>query len=813
MNGRQKIEVWFKNKSWDILPFQEKTWNAFQNGKNGMINAPTGSGKTYSIGLAVLEQYLDSNKDFSQKKGIQVIWVTPIRALAKEIESTLSEACSALNVPWIVAKRTGDTSQKERNAQKKTPPQVLITTPESLHLLLASKGYDQVFKNLKCVVVDEWHELLGTKRAVQMELALSRFKGVSADFKIWGISATIGNLKDSLKVLLGNDNYLKNAVLIKSNIEKRINVHTVLPDEIETLPWAGHLGIKMLGKLIPIIENNKSTLIFTNTRAQAEIWYQRLLEEKPEFAGQIAMHHGSISRDLRNWVEEALHNGLLKAVVCTSSLDLGVDFRPVENIIQIGSPKGIARFVQRAGRSGHQPGAASTIYFVPTHALEIIESAALQDAINLNNIESRIPHYRSFDVLVQYLVSLAVSDGFFPKIIFNEIKNTFSYETLSEDEWNWALQFISKGGKSLKNYQEFNKVHVGENGLYRVNDRKIAMRHRLSIGTIVSEPIIRVCFLSGKTIGTIEEYFIARLKHGEVFWFAGRSLEFVKMVGTNAIVKRSNKKTGKVPSWQGGRMPLSSSLSQGLRKMINLSISQTLSSPELLKIQPLILQQEKHSHVPKLNEFLIETLESDDGFHAFFYPFEGRLVHEGMAAILAYRISLLIPISFSIALNDYGFELLSDQAIPVKEAIENDFFSIEHLEEDINASINSSEMARRKFRDIAGISGLVFKGFPGKNKKDRHLQASSQLFFEVFNDYEPLNLLYLQAFEEVREFQLEESRLKGAMKRIQNQEIVHVELKEISPFSFPIMVDRLREHMSNEKLEDRIKKMILKNAG
>lgn len=707
-----------------------------------------------------------------------------------------------------MAIRSGDTKSSERTRQKKNPPQVLITTPESLHLLLASKGYSQYFKDLRGIVVDEWHELIGSKRGVQMELALSRLKGMLPRLKVWGISATIGNMDEALAVLLGDTLETGHYKVVRANIPKHIEIESILPDDIERFPWAGHLGIKLLEKVLPVLEQSQSTLIFTNTRAQCEIWYQNLLEVAPELAGAIAMHHGSIDRELRDWVEDALHQGILKAVVCTSSLDLGVDFRPVESIIQIGSPKGVARFMQRAGRSGHQPGARSKIYFVPAHSLELIEAAALRRAIREGELESRIPYIRSFDVLLQYLVTLAVSEGFRPEEIYREIKGTYSFRSVTEDEWAWCLDFITTGGQSLEAYDEYRKVIV-EDGLYKVVSRRIALRHRLQIGTIAGDVNMTVKYLSGKRIGSIEEWFIAQLRPGDVFWFAGRSLELVRIKETIVQVKRSKKKTGKIPSWQGGRMPLSSQLSSSLRfKMAQLS-RRDLTDIELEKLEPLIELQARRSHVPGEEEFLIEYFKSREGYHLVLYPYEGRFVHEGMGALIAYRISRLQPLSFSIAMNDYGFELLSDSEIPIEAALRAELFSTEGLSQDIQASINAAELAKRRFRDIASIAGLVFRGFPGRQKKDRHLQSSSQLFFDVFNDYEPNNLLLLQAYDEVMSFQLEEARLRAALRRIQGQRIVLSRPERATPFAFPIIVDRLRERLSSEKLEDRIRKMKL----
>lgn len=795
-----QAHAWFAQSGWEAAAFQEAAWRAYAEGKCGIVNAPTGSGKTYSL---LIPSLLRSKS----KKGLQCIWITPIRALAKEIRQSAERAAEGMGLDISVGARTGDTSSAERAKQKRQMPNLLITTPESLHLLLAGKQNDRLFKNLHSLIVDEWHELMGSKRAVQIELALSRLRGMNPQLQTWGISATIGNMEEAMDVLLGPQFPEAQKALIRSASRKKIEVESILPDSVEVLPWAGHLGIKMLEKVIPIIEQSESTLIFTNTRSQSEIWYQRILDQAPQMAGIMAMHHGSISKELRNWVEDALYTGQLKAVVCTSSLDLGVDFRPVDTIIQVGSPKGVARFMQRAGRSGHQPGATSKIFFVPTHTLELVEAAALREAIKQEMVEDRMPYLRSFDVLVQYLVSLAVGDGFHPDEILAEVRATFSYQDLRDDEWQWCLAFIRNGGQSLESYDEYHKVEVEEDGLYKVNRRRTAMRHRMSIGTIVGDGVVKIKFESGGYLGTIEEYFVSRLKPGDVFWFAGKNLELVRFKGMDAQVKLSRRKNGQVPSWQGGRMPLSAQMGQVLRQKLEEGQQQTTQDPELKLIKPLWDFQEERSIIPNRAQLLIERIKSKEGYHLFVYPFEGRAVHEGLSALLAYRLSLMEPISASIAMNDYGFELLSDKPLAIEEAIDSDIFSTVDLREDIMHSINAIELAGRRFRDIAVISGLVYRGYPGEQVKEKHLQSHSSLIFKVLNDYEPDNLLLQQAYEEALEFQLEEGRMRMALERIAEQEIVICDLDKPSPFCFPIMVDRLRERMTNESLEDRVKKM------
>jgi ATP-dependent Lhr-like helicase len=805
-------ESWFQEQKWKPFPFQKATWKAFLQGKHGLLNAPTGSGKTYALWFPIVLNYIKKNPDYKTKHrpGLKAVWITPLRALSQEIRQSAERVARDLDTQMTVGIRTGDTSTKERSQQKKQMPDLLITTPESLQLLLATKGYDKQFKDCSAIVIDEWHELLGTKRGVQMELALSRLKTICAQLRIWGISATIGNLEEARDVLLGpQSKALENSVMIRANLKKKITVKSIIPHKMETFPWRGHLGLHLLEAVIPIIKNSKTTLLFTNTRSQCEIWFQKILEKHPEFAGEIAMHHGSINKETRVWVENAIRNESLKAVVCTSSLDLGVDFAPVETVVQIGGPKGVARFLQRAGRSGHRPGKESVIYFLPTHAIELIEASALQQAVKQNAMEDRVPHLNSFDVLLQYLTTLAISNGFYPDLLYREIKDTFCYQTLSKEQWQWLLNFLVMGSQSLASYDEYKKVEVLDDGMFKVNNRGVAMRHRFQIGTIVGDVNLTVRYQKGGYIGSIEEYFISKLNRGDVFTFAGRNLEFIRIKDMEVHVRNSNKKTNKVSSWMGSRLTLSAQMSKLLREELYTSdASPAQQSIEIRSLAHIFERQRRESIVPKPNEFLIETFKTREGYHHIFYPFEGRFVHEAMGSLLGYRISLLTPITFSLAFNDYGFELLSDQAVDIQQVIDNDLFSTAYLLDDLQKSLNATEMARRKFRDIAIISGMVFTGYPNKGIKMKHLQSNSQLLFEVFRDYEPDNLLFQQAFTETFEHQLEEFRLRLSLERIATQKIIWKACKKATPFSFPLITDRLsREKLSSETLEDRIKKM------
>lgn len=785
-------------------------------GQSGIVNAPTGCGKTFSVFLGAIIQYINEHPtDWQQRKrnGLRLLWVTPLRALAKDLGRAMQEVVEELGLPWQVGIRNGDTDTSERARQKKQMPEVLIITPESLQLLLAMKGHEAFFEWLRIVAVDEWHELIGSKRGVQVELAMAWLvqlkeqqapAGTPAPLQLWGISATIGNLAEASEVLLHPLRHP--GVLVKAQLRKDIAIHSIIPDEIEKYPWAGHLGIKLIEKVVPIIEQSNTTLIFINTRGMAERWYQALLDVAPQLAGAIALHHGSIEQALRLWVEEALHTHKLKAVVATASLDLGVDFRPVDTVIQVGSPKGVSRFLQRAGRAGHQPGEVSNVYFLPTHSLELVEAAALKAAIEQGEMESRDPLALCFDVLCQFLCTLAVGNGFEAPNALAAVRRSWCYSSMTDEEWQQVLLHITEGGKALQQYDEYRKVEVDE-GWYRIKSRRLALRHRMNIGTIVSDAMMKVRMLTGGYVGHIEEWFISRLEPGDVFTLAGRNLELVQIKDMTVLVRKSNQKKSIVPSWMGGRMSLTANLGKVLRETMGQALDAN-ASIELQSLLPLFQLQAELSHIPGQHELLIEHHESKEGHHLLVYPFEGRQVHEAMSAILAYRISRLVPITFSIAMNDYGFELLSDQPIPVDDTNVYELFGTDDLLTAMQHSANHVEMAMRKFRDIAVIGGLVFQGMPGEQKKARHLQASASLIFKVFKDFDPDNLLLRQAYQEVYEQQMEEVRLRTAMQRILQQPIIIRWPARFTPLSFPIIADGLnRNNLSSENLEARIKKM------
>ncbi|NUM71817.1 MAG: ligase-associated DNA damage response DEXH box helicase [Ignavibacteriaceae bacterium] len=801
----QRVLDWFKSRDMEPFGFQKRAWEAQLKGKSGLIHTKTGTGKTYAALFGPVIKAMSAKK--SRKRGLRILWITPLRALAADTLKSLSLPVKDLLPEWEIDLRTADVSQAKRVKQSKRLPEVFITTPESLSILITYPNFAELIESLEAVILDEWHELLGSKRGVLTELALARVKKIVPGVSLWGLSATLGNTQKALEVLLGKDS--SKGVLIGDTQKKEVEIHTIVPSEIDKFPWAGHLGIVLLPAVLEVINSSRSSLLFTNTRSQAEIWFQSLLDADPDLAGQTGLHHGSIDKKERQAVEYLLDQGKMKCVVCTSSLDLGVDFSPVDTVIQVGSPKGIARLLQRAGRSGHKPGGVSRIYCVPTNSLELLEFSSAREGIKRNFIEPRTPVLKPLDVLAQHAVSVAIGSGFEYDDFYAELKSSHAYADLTKAEFDWVIDFITRGGPTLTAYDDFSKVK-SEGSRFVVTDSHVIRRHRMSVGTITSEAEILVKYMSGGRVGAVEESFVSKLKAGDSFIFAGKVLEYVKLRDMTLYVKKSNAQGGPIPQWMGGRMPLSNELSLILRERLDEAGRGIFADHEMKKLKPLIDLQKSWSAVPAKNKILAEHKTDREGLHLFIYPFEGKLVHEGLASLVAYRLSQYKKSTFTLSTNDYGFEVLSSEIYTINDQVLRRVLSTENLLDDILLILNTSEMAKRKFRDIARVTGLVFQGYPGSGKTPRQVQASSSLFYEVFRKYDPENMLIKQAVREVLENQLEQMRLTSTLKRISESELQIIEPENFSPLAFPLLVDRLRETLTTERLSERVSKMKLR---
>jgi len=814
------VQAWFEQRGWRPFEFQRQAWAALAAGRSGLLHATTGSGKTLAVWMGALLRA-------QPVPGLQVLWLTPMRALAADTVKALQDPLAALQPAWRVGQRTGDTPSAERARQDRRLPAALVTTPESLSLMLTREGACQELGGVHTVIVDEWHELLGSKRGVQVQLALARLKRWNPGLVVWGLSATLGNLPEAMATLVGAEP----GTLVQGRSDKALLIDTLLPPEPGRFSWGGHLGAQMLQPVVDEIERSGTTLIFTNTRSQAEIWYQLLLQARPDWAGVVALHHGSLDRSVREWVEAGLKQGTLKAVVATSSLDLGVDFLPVERVLQIGSAKGVARLLQRAGRSGHAPGRVSRVTLVPTNTLELVEALAARRAAAAGRVESRVSPDKPLDVLVQHLVTAALGGGFEadPKAgggftaeaLFDEVRGTRAYRDLTRDEFDWALAFVERGGDSLTAYPEYRRVQCVQ-GVWRVPDRGIARRHRLQVGTIVSDASLAVKWVSGgQTLGHVEEGFIARLNKGDCFVFGGRRLEFVRVHEMAVQVRLARKATGAVPSWNGSKMPLSSELADAVEAVLDEAAQAlqpgaepgVLAQPELLAALPMLQAQARLSRLPQRGRLLVETLRTREGHHHFVYPFAGRQVHIGLAQLLAWRLAQGQPNTFSLSVNDYGLEILAATALADDALARPGLFDAASLLHDVMQSLNAGQLAQRRFREIARVAGLVFGGYPGAPKSLRQLQASSGLFYEVFRKYDAGNRLLSQAQSEVLQQELDLQRLSATLRHLAAQPLQQVALAAPSPFALPLMVERLREQLSTEQLKDRLDRLLAQSEA
>ncbi len=810
------LEEWFDSRGWSVHAFQREVWEAQAEGRSGLLHAPTGTGKTLAVWGGTL---IDAENDPKRTEGeaiardqaerIRAIWLTPLRALAGDTALALSEPVRGMRLPWTVEVRTGDTPQSLKAKQRKRLPTVLVTTPESLSLILSYPDCVKLLRTVRTVIADEWHELLSTKRGVQTELAIARLRRFNPSLTVWGLSATLGNLQEARDALVGGGVHHERSRLVTGRLPKTTSIETILPDEIDRFPWAGHIGTNLLEKVIDRIDAPGSTLLFTNTRSQAEIWFAQITRARPDWLGTVALHHGSLDREVRARVEDGLRSGAVRCAVCTSSLDLGVDFAPVDRVLQVGSPKGIARLLQRAGRSGHSPGRESSVLCVPAHTLELVEFAAAREGASERDVEPRRPLRKPLDVLVQHLVTVGVGGGFHPEEMHREVRTTHAYRDLSRTEFNWALDFVTRGGAALGAYPQYHKLEQAtEDAPYQASSQKIIRMHRLSIGTITSDSSMAVRFQNGKNLGMIEESFVTRLSPGHRFVFAGRVLELVRVREMTAWVKSARQRTGIVPRWQGSRTPLSTQLARRVRGLIARAGDGVYDGPEMQRARETLELQRAVSVLPGTDQVLIESARSRSGAHTFLFPFMGRLAHEGLGALLAHRITKRVRTTIDVTCNDYGIELRSPKHFGFDEPAWRDLLSTNDLLDDLLLCVNSGQLARRRFRDIARVAGLISPGFPGSGPTNRHLQASSELFFDVFTDFDPANLLIDQARREVLEEQLEVERMRESLERVGAEELVFVDTDRFSPLAFPLWAESLRaQHVTSETWADRVQRM------
>ena len=805
--GYRPLLDWFESRGWRAAPFQREAWRRYLAGESGLLVTPTGSGKTLAAAGGPLLEALRLGDTPAPRRAaahaaprLRLLWITPLRALANDTVRALGEPIEALGVPWTVAMRTGDAGARDRRLARRGLADVLVTTPESLALALSYPDAGGILSGVCAVVVDEWHELLGNKRGVLLQLCLARLRALAPAARTWGLSATLGNLEEARDVLLP---HAPGAAIVSAPRRRKMTLETLLPGEGERFPWAGHLGLSQLERVASVLQRAQSSLLFTNTRSQAELWHRALQSVWLNEPSTLALHHGSLDASLRAAAEQGLRDGSVRCVVATSSLDLGVDFPAVDQVLQLGSPKGMARLLQRGGRARHRPGEAGHVVCVPTHALELAEYAAARQALAAGRIESRPPPRLSLDVLAQHCVTLALGGGFQPDALLAEVRGTHAFAGLSVEAWQAVLDFIVRGGSALESYPDYRRVVRDDDGTYRVRERKVAFRHRLSIGTITSDGGVQVRFLKGGYLGVVEEAFVSRLRPRDRFQFAGRTLELVQLKDMTAYVRIAGKGEGSVPRWQGGRMPLSSELAGEVEAIL----AAPAASPEMRALAPLLGLQARLSALPTPDTLLVEAARTRQGWHLFVFPFAGRAVHEGLAPLLAMRWAREAPNTFSWAVNDYGLVLNAQAEAWPSPGLFDRLFSGDGLLDDLYSSLNMGELARRQFREIARVAGLLPPSLPGRAVRSlRQLQASSGLLFDVLRRHDPGHVLLAQAEREVLESQLEVQRLADALARCRSRRLDLRQPRGLTPLSFPLWAESVRGQLSTEDWRTRVRR-------
>lgn len=794
------IKKWFSEKGWEPRQFQLDAWNAYLKGQNGLVSVSTGFGKTYAGCLAAISELALEKAD---PVGIHILYISPLRALSADIIKSLKAPLTEMKLPFTIESRTGDTSANERLKQRKSPPSILVTTPESFNLLLISEEFREAIQKCRLVVVDEWHELMGNKRGVQIQLCLAHLRRLNPQLKVWGLSATLGNPELAGEVLVGDH---KNLTYVTEPVSKEIEIQCLLPDEIDSFPWSGHLGTAMMEKVVQHLDLKYSCLLFTNTRNQAERWFTQILSMKPEWEGIMALHHSSVDRELRESIENGIKTGDLKLVVCTSSLDLGVDFPMVERVYQIGSPKSISRFIQRAGRSGHTPTGVPRIFFVPTHALELFEYLATELAVERGLKEDIIPPELSYDVLSQHMVTLASNEGLNLDHAYDEVKSTYSFRDLERHDFDNIVAFLTHGGKSLSAYPNYHRLKEFK-GKFLVPDKRMITEHMMNIGTITSEPSIKIKFMRGGTLGSVEESFVGRLKKGERFVFAGKTLEYVLMKDLTLFVKLAPPGASITAIWGGQRLPLSSLLCEHLKEVFELIEQGRFNHPMVEYLSPIIEVQKALSRLPGRKYLLIEETSTKEGKHLFIFPFEGQRVHEALASLLSVRMSELSKVTFSFAVSEYGLEILAPPDFDFQVDKMREFLSVKNLAVDIQKSLNMTQLAKKQFREISQISGLIHQNRAGNKRTMKNLQMSSSLIFDVFSAYEPEQPFFNQSYQEVKFFQFQEERLRHVLEKLEKIPIEHYKTMRPSPLAFPLIIERVGSRVTSESLQERLQRM------
>ena len=828
----QRFQDWFAARGWAPRAHQLALVEKLGQGRSTLLIAPTGAGKTlagFLPSLVELEARGKKKPGSAGSQGVHTLYISPLKALAVDIARNLEAPVSEMDLPIRIETRTGDTPSHKRQRQKLNPPDMLLTTPEQIALLLSDPAAEQLFSSLKTVILDELHALVTSKRGDLLALGLARLRRLAPGLRTIGLSATVAEPDDLRAYLVGQPDpearALSDVVEVAGGAEPDISILT----SEEQVPWSGHSARYALHDMYRLIKDHRVTLLFVNTRSQAEAIFQNLWRINDDTL-PIALHHGSLDVGQRRKVEAAMAAGVLRAVVATSSLDLGIDWGDIDLVVNIGAPKGASRLAQRIGRANHRMDEPSKAVLVPANRFEVLECQAALQASKRGDQDTPPLRKGALDVLAQHILGLACSAPLDVDDTFDEIRSSETYRHLDRESFDKVLEFVATGGYALKTYEQYAKLRKGKDGLWRIAHPKIAQQYRLNVGTIVEAPMLKVRLVrskadgrrtpvgrGGRLLGEIEEYFIEQLEHGDTFLFGGEVLRFEGLRENEAYVSRARSDDPKIPAYMGGKFPLSTYLAEGVRAML----ATPATWPNLPdQVRKWLELQKLKSKLPERDGLLVETFPRNDKHYMVCYPFEGRLAHQTLGMLLTRRLERLGARPLGFVANDYALAVwgLGDLSLyfSTGKIDLNGLFEEDILGDDLDAWLAESSLMKRTFRNCAVIAGLIERRHPGKEKSGRQVTVSTDLIYDVLRAHEPDHILLKATWNDAAEGLLDISRLSQLLSRIKGR-ITHTRLSRVSPLSVPILLEIGREPVYGEAmesiLEDAAEDLVLEALG
>lgn len=791
-----QLDGWLTRHGWQWFPHQLEVLKAAKKGQDVLLCAPTGAGKTLAGFLPAFDALLATK----ERHGLHTLYISPLKALTVDVHRNIGRPVEELGLPVSFETRTGDTPSSKRQRQKTKPPDMLMTTPESLALLISYDNAPAYFRNLRFVIVDELHALMASKRGDLLSLALARLKALAPHVQFIGLSATIPDPELARDWLCGPD-----GTIVKAPARTQPQIQ-ILKSE-KRIPWAGHMALYALPEVYAEIAKSRMSIVFVNTRAQAELIFQHLWKLNAENL-KIGLHHGSLEPQLRRKVEDHMARGQLNCVVATSSLDLGIDWAEVDLVVQIGAPKGISRLLQRIGRSNHRLNEPSRALLVPTNRFECIECQAAVEAIAHHELDGTDSRTGGFDVLAQHIIGTACSGPFTPSVLYDEICRAWPYRTLSREDFDKTLAFVIDGGYVLKAYDRFKRLELDENGDYRLADAKFARQYRMNIGTIVEAPMLKVK-RGRQYLGMIEEFFVNNLSPGDSFLFAGEVVQFDGLRDATVMVSRTRAESPKIPSYDGGKLPMTTHLSLRVREMLQ-NPKGWGGLPENVS-DWLSLQREK-SALPGADRLLVEVFRRSGKYYTVIYPFAGRAAHQTLGFLLMRRLSRRGHKPLGFVATDYALAMWSMRKPDDMDSL----LSVDLLGEELHEWLADTPLLKRTFREAAVVAGVVERRHPGQQKNGRQMTFSSDLIYDVLYKYERNHILLRAAQQDATRGLIDTGRLANMLHDMQGKLLLK-ELETVSPLSVPLMLEIARESVSKKEageyyLED-LEKTLLAEAG